>query len=268
MTTDVEQKEGTEEKGAPKTAAEKVTASLKELSSKESENVSTTDDNGDKGDKGTEEVKPITFATQADLDKHIEGKITPLAQGMKDKELKPAYDEIDALKKENTQLKVDLEDKAEDSTLTKLEAAEKAGYEGEDEEQVKDFQEARREFIKVGQNNRKEEKRLTTLASGLEEVERQQSARQMALDYLLPDDKDFLSDVDALTNELAGADEGGRKKILELRDLRSELAESQRNQQEKPPPDSSGHTAPGGVDFSKLSPADKVKYHLDRLRKK
>ena len=190
MVTDVEQKQETEESEEVK-VTEEIQEPEESETSKETETVS-------------EEEEVITFKTQDELNKFITEKATPIAQGMKDRELKSVYDELQQYKKEKETLQLQLTDKQENTKLSKLEQAELAEY-GETNE-VKDFQEARRETIIIGRANRDKAKEIEDRASRLNEAERQNSAQLKALKLFLPEDEEFLSKIDTFAKKLAEAD--------------------------------------------------------------
>ncbi len=222
---------------------------LDEETSKETEPVST--------EETSEEEKPITFKSQVELDK----KVKSLAQGMKDKELKTVYEQLRKAQGEKDALERKFIDRTEDSKLSKLEAAELA--ENGDTSEVRTLQEVRREVIAQGRAHRDKEAKLNVKEAQLLEVGLRQNAFEKALKLFLPENKDFLSEINAFAQKLQEA------KTEKEMELTYELEEEKRKAQAEEPekrhkPDSGVPVTSGGVDKSKLSGRELIERGLKK----
>ena len=220
----------------------------------------------DLSEEASKEIEPvseeITFKTKAELDEYIH----PIAQGMKDKELKTVYDDLQKFKRTNEALERRLSHRDEDSKLSKLEAAETT--ELGDTQEVRDIQEVRRDAIKMGRENKDKSQALETTASQLQEVERHQNAFEMALKLFLPENEEFLSNLESCVKELEGADTQKEMDLI-VRLKEREMKKSEVRER-KPTPDSGLPSAPGGVDLNKMSARDLIKYgvtHPGKVKK-
>lgn len=192
-----------------------------------------------------EEVKPITFTTQAELDEYIKKAATPLAQSMKDKELKSAWDEVQALKKESASLKRQMEYKADDSKLAKQEALELAQL--GDTEEVKELQDVRRDVIKIGRENKIREKELADKEEHLTSVELKQNAFEKALKLFLPEDKGFITEIEAFTNRLQEATTQREMDLIYSMEEARIKAKAEAPKPKRPKPDLNTPSAPSGT---------------------
>ena len=186
----------------------------------------------------TEEV--TTFKTKDELEKFIREKAAPLAQGMKDKELKPTYDKIQSLEATIQDLNYKLEDKSVGDGLSKLEAAELAEH-GNTQE-VRDVQEERRIVIQQTYANKREGDRLKSLKAEVDKKEHDMIAFEKAYGFFL-DDEELQSKVKALSEKLKGATPTEMDLHLALERATRVTAEVK---PKRPKPDSSISSAPGG----------------------
>ncbi len=266
-TENVEQKQVSEESKPTETGGELVRRGLGELISKESGAVPK-ETEGEKPSTD-EEITPspelITFKNKVELEKHIQTQVKAESNRIANKSTASLQSANDELRQQLKSLQSKLEDKQEDSKLSKLEKAELE--ESGDTPEVRDTQEVRREIVKLGRVNRDKAKELEGTASKLQEVERQQDAFAKALKFFLPEDnEEFLSNVDTFAKKLASAE------TQKERDLIIELEEAKRHVEvepkvSKPKPDSSLPTASGGMDASKLHGGEAVRYALTHPKK-
>ncbi len=265
MVTGVEQKQETEETEVVETPAQLIKKGLSEKkSSKETETVSKKETKETEVKEKEVGEEPITFKTQAELDKHVDEIAKRLAQGMKDKELKPVYDEMQKHKRDKELLELRLSDKAEDTKLSKLEKAELEEH--GDIVEVRDTQEVRREAIKLGRANRDKSKELEATASQLQEIQKLQDAFVLTDKFFLPEDEEYLSKREAFAKKLASAEtQKERELILENEELKMHTEVEPKPR--KPRPDSSLPSAPGGADFNKMSGRELIKYHVAHKKK-
>lgn len=205
-----------------------------EEASKETETVS---------EEEKEEV--ITFQTQAELDALIQEKATPIAQGMKDKELKPFYDDLRAEKKKVRDLERQLEDKQDVAGLALIEAKQRESW-GETED-VETFQEAVRKTRQRERNVTRKEEDVQEIADNLTVTERRQSAFEKALNLFLPEDADFISKINAFADRLAEATTEKEMELLvalEEKGIKTE-AEAEPRKPKRTRPDSGLPSASG-----------------------
>ncbi len=221
-------------------------------------------------EKQTEE-KIISFKTQEELDNFIKEKVTPIAQGMKDRELKTVYDELNKLKKERGLFEEKLLEKEEDTKLSKLEKSELTEY-GETTE-VKDFQEARREIIDRGRKLRLKEKQIAEREEQTTTNARDQNAFVRALKLFLveEDAKNLFSVVEPLAKKMAGAKtEEEAELIYQLEELKLQMKAEPKTR--KPKPDSSLPSASGGAtviarDWLKMATTKELKARIAEIDK-
>ncbi len=264
MDDTAEQTQVTEESKTEPTAKELVSKGLSGETSKETEAVS--EEKPEQQPAGGEsEVKPITFASEEEFDKAIKDKVKKVAQGMKDKELKSVYTQIETLKTENAKLKDSYSDKQEDSALTRLEKAETEEY-GETAE-VKDFQEARREFTGRIRDLRKREREFSEREEKTTTNARQQNAFTKALKLILvKEDADKLFEiVEPLAKKLAEAKTDEEADLLyQVEELKMQM---KAEPEKRTKPDSSLPTATGGANLANLHDIAAVRYGLAHSKK-
>ncbi len=221
-------------------------------------------------EKETEEVgkwESPTFNTEEEYDTHLTKEASRIAQGMKDKELKPVYDQLQQLKKDNKTLQNKVADKQELDTLTRLQGKQKEDW--GDTPEVGEFQEEVTKTIKLRQQLRDRENELNERLAITEAADHKVTALQKAIAFFLPEDKGFISQIEELTEELSKATSDREiDLILQLREARVKASAESPEKPKRTKPDSSIHSAPGGIDVSKLSPDAKIQLGLDKLRKK
>jgi hypothetical protein len=193
----------------------------------------------------TEDQEVITFTTQAELDKYIQDKATPIAQGLKDKEMKTYYDSLSEARNEAKSLKAQLEDKAEDSLLDTLEKSQAENW--GDNQETRNFQEAVRQERARERKVRQRESDAEVLAAKQEEVSRHQSALQKALKLFLPENPDFISDVESFAEKLSQAEtEREMELIFQVEEAKVKARAEGASQAQRVKPDGGVPSAPGG----------------------
>ncbi len=214
----------------------------------------------------------ITFKTQGELDEHVTEKAKPIAQGMKDKELKPVYDELRQTKADNVALKLQVEGRDDDSRLSRLEQAETKEWGSTAD--VREIQDVRREVVKQGREQKSKEKELTDMASKLDLIGRQQDAFEKALKLFLPENVEFISEIEDFAKELSEAESQKEMDLLyERREAKVKTKSEASQKPKRTRPDGGLPTASGGKDWSKASASDKVEEglrlnHGDTVRSK
>ena len=213
-------------------------------------------------EKETEEVEQvITFKTQEELDAHVNEKAKPLAQGMKDKELKPVYDELRQIKADNVALKLQVEGRDDDSHLSRLEQAETKEWGSTAE--VREIQDVRRDVVKQGREQKSKEQELKDTASKLDLIGRQQDAFEKALKLFLPENVEFISEIEDFASELSKAESQNEMDLLyERRETKMKAKAEAPSKPKRTRPDGSIPSAAGGKDWSKASASEKVQEGL------
>lgn len=142
-------------------------------------------------------TKPVK--DEADIERLIETK----AQSLKDKELKPIYEERNNLKSENSKLKRDIARKREDIETDIMEKFEREAWAEAPEKHVAAFQTARKELTEKQRKVEDKEAEIQEASEKLDNIEREQQAKSKAIEYLLAEKgKDFISEVDSLVTDL------------------------------------------------------------------
>jgi len=207
------------------------------------------------------EVKPITFQTQTELDKHIEKQVQSLSDARTAKSMVTYQQELAEVKK---QLK-EATFRKEDDTLSRLEKSQSEDW-GETQD-VGDFQSEVRKLISERRefNQRKEEwdedhQKATQEANDI-------NAFKEALEILPPvGEEGYVSNLIALVEEIAGAATRREKDLIkELAKVNLKaLAEAKPEKKKRTTPDSNLGSAPGGVDLTKLSARELLNRGYDK----
>jgi len=202
------------------------------------------------------EVKPITFKTQEEFDKHIQKQVEAKATSIAQKTTSTYQEQIKELKQ---QVK-DITTQRQESSLAKLVKSFKDN--GEDSGQVADFEQAVKDmWAKESTLNDRDEKlkereqHYDTVTTSVKQV----NAFTEALALLLPDDDaGFISELTALAEKIAGAGTDREKELLiELEKARLQsLAEAEKDKPKRTKPDTGLPSASGGRDLSTLSPSE------------
>ena len=221
-------------------------------------------EDGAEGEKEGE-AKPITFATQEELDQHVEKKARSLANSIADKSSSKYQQKIRELTTELNKVKDGKEDNAVEKLLASLKS------QGEDEEQVMHFDRAIREVVDRERKLRDRETEWNDKHEKATQSARDVNAFTEALSLLLPeDDSGFVSNLSALSKRISSAEtEKEKALVIELERAKLErLVEGTPKENRKPKPDTHLGTVPGGVDFDKMSPDEKIRYGLAHPKKK
>jgi len=230
------------------TTAEVPAIETKTKEAKAETEVTEVEDTETKETEPTEE--PITFKTQAELDKHLEKKAQSLANSIADKSTATYQEQIKGLKqqlKEATFIK-------EDDALSRLEKSQSEEW-GETQD-VGDFQEAVKKLIKETRSFNQTKENWEEGHQKATQSVREVNAFTDALALLLPeDDAGFISNLTALAEKIAGAQTDREKELLiELEKVKLQaLAEAKPEKPKRTKPDSNLGSAPGGTDITKLS---------------
>ena len=213
----------------------------------------------------TEEV--ITFKSQTELDEHVKKRIAPEANRIANKSTAPIQTENNSLKSENARLKRDLEYKAEDSKLGKLEAAELE--ESGDTEDVRKVQDVRREVIKQGRDIKQREQVVIDKEDSLNKTGLRQDAFEKALKLFLPEDEEFLSTIESFAKKL---EEATTQKEMDLIFSMEESKIKAKAEAEPKPkrkrPDSNLPSAPGGKNTKDMTGSELLEQGFKDLVKK
>jgi|6_EtaG_2_1085325.scaffolds.fasta_scaffold12927_2 hypothetical protein len=237
-----------------------------EETSETTEPVSEVEKTTDSDDEVTKWAPP-TFATEDEYNTFIASKATPLAQGMKDKELKGIYEERDALKSRVARMEREASYKAEDTKLGRLEAAELTDWGNTSE--VQDIHDVRREVIKQGRELSTRTAENEATAKELQEVGLKQNAFEAGLKLFLPEDAEFLAEINAFVEKLQKAATQNEMDLLvsmEESRLKAKV-EAGGKKTKRPAPDGAVGTASGGIDQSKLKGVSAVEHGLKQLNK-
>jgi len=219
---------------------------------------------GAEGKEQEDEAKPITFATQDELDQHVEKKAHSLANSIADKSNTKYQQKIRDLTAELNKAKDIREDSAVDKLLASLKA------QGEDEEQVIQFDRAIKDVVERERKLRDSETEWQDKHEKATQSARDVNAFTEALSLLLPeDDSGFVSNLTALAEKISGAETAKEKAlIIELEKAKLErLIEGTPKENKKPKPDVHIGTVPGGADLSKLSGRDLLRRGFSKERK-
>jgi site-specific DNA-cytosine methylase len=164
-------------------------------------------------EEGQDETTEKESSEEDSEDEELNARVSKLAQALKDKELKPVYQENRNLKKQLKDLELKIQHVQEDKELSTLEKLEREEH-GETRE-VKTLQDARQEVIKMGRDNLAERTRLESLAEELNTEKRESSALVMALEVLLPDNsEDFIAEVNAFAERFKEAETPREQELL------------------------------------------------------
>lgn len=222
---------------------------------------------------------PETF-TKEDIEKarsEAKSEASKLAKAEFDKKTSPLYEQNKNLESQLAELKETMEDLQTEGKLKADEDKEREAW-GENSE-VKSFQEARRNLGKIDKELRKRvdgfNKQCTALINDVQLA----SARTEAITAILPEVENVISGfVEELVKEadspkamrylakLKGSEY--RAKLLESLKVEGKKEEKAPEPEEQRRPDSSSHSAPGGVDVSKLSPDQKLQEGFRREKQK
>uniref|UniRef100_A0A6M3II62 Scaffolding protein n=1 Tax=viral metagenome TaxID=1070528 RepID=A0A6M3II62_9ZZZZ len=214
------------------------------------------------------EVKPITFKTQDELDKHIQKQVEAKATSIAQKTTSTYQEQIKELKqqvKDATLIK-------QENALSKLVKSFKDN--GEDSGQVADFEQAVKDLITRESELSERDDKIKEREQYYEDVTtsvKQVNAFTEALGLLLPDDDaGFISELTALAEKIAGASTDREKElIIELEKARlQQFAEADKNKPKRTKPDTNLPSAPGGRDLSKMSPSEQIQEGFKKLIKK
>jgi hypothetical protein len=259
---DVEQQASSAESTGSKSAIELIAEEAKGVSKEDtnavSEDKAETTEQPEK-DTSTEESKeeseeteekPVTFKNEAEFETEVEARAEKKAQSMKDKELAPLSQKVKDLSKENATLKRQLEDKHEDTALSKLMEAETETW-GETPE-VKEFHAARTELKAEFRKLLAEREKFNDERAEFEAVRSGMKIKLLSKDLNIPEE--------ILSKELEGVkDEAHEKAVIRAliaeRDRQAKEdkpAEKPKEKQERARPDGGGHSAYGGIDFSRI----------------
>lgn len=236
-----------------------------QVQAKEAEETTGKVEEGKEEKEKKEEVKPITFSTQDELDQHVDKKARSLANSIADKSTIKLQTRISELTSELSKVK----DAKEDSAISKLLASLKE--QGEDENKVVDFGNAVKDIVDRERKLRDKETDWNDKHEKATQSARDVNAFTEALSLLLPeDDSGFVSNLSALAKRISSAEtEKEKALIIELEKAKLErLVEGTPKENKKPKPDTHVGTVPGGVDTSKLSPKEKIDEGLKKLREK
>ena len=168
-----------------------------------------------------EEKPPLSFKTQEELDVHMEPLIENRAKSKKDTELAPLQQKVGDQATEITKLTLQLKERQEDTALDRLEAQQDDQY--TNESTLPDFKVAQRDILMKGRTIERREVDQQAIAVGLEKKASEVDAFRKALEFFMPEDKNFLESINALADELLSVSTDSertlviRNKGLELR---------------------------------------------------
>lgn len=214
-----------------------------------------TDESKDK--ESVEEV--ITFKNKVELAEHIKSEANSIAN----KSTAPLQSDNDKLKTENTKLLRQLEYKAEDTKLSKLEAAELA--ELPNTEDVRQVQDVRSSVIKKGREQAEKEQELTLLEERLTATGLRQSAFEKALQLFLPKEKDFISQIEGFATKLQEAKTEREMELIFDMEESKIKTKAESSKTKRPPPDKNPVTSPGSKNESGKSPREMIEAGLKKI---
>uniref|UniRef100_A0A6M3JT46 Scaffolding protein n=1 Tax=viral metagenome TaxID=1070528 RepID=A0A6M3JT46_9ZZZZ len=221
----------------------------------------------------TEDKKSIPLTETPEYKEEVK-RLDAEYQSRKDKELRPIYTEKSKLESEVTRLKADAESKEQDYRTKIYMAAEQTNWKelGIEEPQLREFETAQKQVYAEYQRQQK-------MMPKVLETERTEAAITAFKNVLGEDNlgKVTIADLNAVKELFADvSDSGAIKAISRLaeREVKAKYASTLEKPPEKPaekkPParvDSGVHSVPGGIDYDKLSPREKIQYGLDHPSK-
>ena len=212
---------------------------------------------------GAKEETQVKTYTEAEVELIKKG-----GQSLKDKELKSVYKELETARSEAAQIKREHETKVQEARLLSHEKVETEQWadEGVPEGSIKTYHEAVRDLAR----------RIVEYNQLIPEV-RQGKAFTLALGSLkeiLPDGEKVVSVITDFLSSLNEAESEremkalARMKTLELKTLQGQPAkDAEEDKSKHQRPDSGAHTAPGGVDLSKLDDLQLISRGLEKARR-
>lgn len=216
-------------------------------------------------DKGKETTK-IIFDTEGDFHIAIQDQVTKLAQGIKDTELAPLQAKVADLLKKNKDFEKTIKRGTFDADRSRREGKELETW--GDTSEVREFQKDRRAFDKFQEEVQDAYDSFEDEREGIVEEGRQAKALMLAIEYGMEGGKELEDKLSSFTKQiLDGTDKSGSG--MELFALKASLqpkAKATKETKPKTKPDSSATTAPGGLDFSKMSASQKVTRSLEKQR--
>ena len=208
-----------------------------------------------------ETEQPISFKTQAELDEYVTKGADSLANTIASKSLVTYQQKIGELQKELRQAK----DVREDNTFSRLMSSFKE--QGEDDQQVINFEDAAKDLIKRERAFREQEAEWNEKHEKATQNAREVNAFTEALGILLPeDDSGFVSSLTELTRKIAGA-ESDREKALIIELEKGKLQAPVVAKPKRTKPDSNLPSSQGETGSSK-EPEDVITRALAQERKK
>lgn len=264
-----EQVEGTEETGKL-SGTTAVVAGLKELaeSSQESDTVSDDADTTTTEEPG-EAPQVRTFTEDSE---EFKNAVTRRAQSLKDKELKPVYDENQQLKKHVVELEMKAAHESEDNAWTRMEKAEQE--ELGDTPEVLDIQTTRRQAISMMREAKVKLEEANGKLQVTETMAKLQQAQEDMNSVLLTDDQELIEKWKAGVLRLVECDGPNHydsilKEIKEEREKDRQRQTSEKSRLRNPArPDGSTPSGSGGMDASRLRGDAAVSEGLRRQRQK
>jgi len=203
----------------------------------------------------TEEDEKVKPPKEETFEEAVQRVAKPLAQSMKDKELKPLQQKIADITKERDNWKLQATEKLINRKLARY--AEEYDEKG-DEKKAEQLKAEDQEFKKLYLDYEKNQVEVNRLKPELEQkvnalgmVERNFSAREEIRSLLFPEDKDRIAKFKVYTDRLEQAENIKDFEII-LEGIKQEV-----KSKSKPfKPDSSKQGGGGGRDLSKLSPKE------------
>lgn len=211
----------------------------------------------------SEETTPKHTFTDEELENHIGLRVEREAQSMKDKEIGPVRFQLEEANKTIERLTHESSSNVLDQIVKKL------NNEGETEE-VDMIQTARRMVKEQIEKLRKDQDAIQILqkevAKTKGETDRTE-AFNLYLKYVLPDGEKMVKDAKDFIDHILAEGKTKREKELLARVRASEISTG-KTPVKGHKPETSRSSAPGGVNSSTLSPADKVTKGLEDKKRK
>lgn len=212
------------------------------------------------------EEEPITFKTKDELETHISERVKSESNRIANLSTAPIQSDNDKLKVEIAGLKKAVVHRGEDSKLSRLEAQEKTEYSTEDAVSVKTLQDTRRDVIELGRINEAKSVENAETETRLLKGGLRQDAFEKALKLFLPEDKEFLSSIEAFAEKLMKADTQKEMDLIFSMEEANVKAKAKAPKPKRPAPDRIIASVPGGEDATKMSPRDEITRGLKKLK--
>ena len=248
------------EQGAQETVEQEVVPEETEAVSEETEVV----------EQEGEPEEVITFKTKAELESHIEKvsseKVKAESNRIANQSTAPIQSENDKLKAKIAGLERAVVHRSEDTELNKLEAQEREEYSTEDNAKVQSFQETRHKVIELGRTNQSRAAELAETETRLMKGGLRQDAFEKALSLFLPEDKEFLSSIEAFAEKFMKADTQKEMDLIFSMEEAKIKAKAEAPKAKRPVPDKTVASVPGSGESSKKSARDRIEDGLKKMK--